>query len=552
MKYNNLIKDLPRYDNEVQFVKDYLTLCGVENAEAYLEADVSDINFYPGYGVMNNVLLTLPNYREAQVYIVVDCDCDGLFSSAILIDYLQREFDMCCYPLIHDSKIHGLDDEDIMVEIMNNPLPLVFIPDASGTSEQCKKLKECGVEHIFIFDHHDLDDYHNEYAHIISNQCPTNICNTKLSGTGVTWNVITTLKNNLHLQNTKNDLLYYADMVACSLISDMCSLNSIENRALIDYGLSHINNPFLKELFDYYMKDEPYTGIDVAFNVIPKLNAAMRYGETHFIRLLLQTFVNPTDNMHQIIHELNKCYRYQTEFVKTETERIMEDVHSNVVITDGLSNYTGLVANRILGNIHEPIAVLSSYDSDTQTYYGSMRSNFELRHLLNDSGITNWCRGHEQAFGISVQANKVGELRKYLQDLTTEYNIGYNVVTTLDAYNIPYKLLEVGEHYKWLWGEDIPYPEFGFNNIVISSDDIQIIGRNNTTIKFQYGNYTFIKFFVSETEKERLGLLGKHKQMLVLDIVGRLNLNVWNETETPQVIIQNFETSELNDWSHMF
>lgn len=76
--------------------------------------------------------------------IIVDSDCDGFTSSAILINYLHDLFpfwveNKVCF-ILHSGKQHGLNDH-IENLLENNPYRLILIPDAgTNDTEACKKL----------------------------------------------------------------------------------------------------------------------------------------------------------------------------------------------------------------------------------------------------------------------------------------------------------------------------------------------------------------------------------------------------------------------------
>ena len=64
--------------------------------------------------------------------VVVDCDCDGFTSAAILMNYLYKIFpswvENNLYYYLHENKAHGL--EDCIDWITERNFPLVIVPDA--------------------------------------------------------------------------------------------------------------------------------------------------------------------------------------------------------------------------------------------------------------------------------------------------------------------------------------------------------------------------------------------------------------------------------------
>ena len=120
--------------------------------------------------------------------IIVDSDCDGFTSSAILINYLYSLFpsyvENKIHYILHSGKQHGLNDH-IEELLEDNQYKLIIIPDA-GTNDTiaCKKLYERNID-IIIMDHH-LKEQDNPYAIIINNQIQ-DYPNKEFSGAGVTW-----------------------------------------------------------------------------------------------------------------------------------------------------------------------------------------------------------------------------------------------------------------------------------------------------------------------------------------------------------------------------
>lgn len=92
--------------------------------------------------------------------IIVDCDCDGYTSSAILINYLYSLFPSYVESnlsyFVHDSKTHGLSDTFPWLSNRTN-LGLIILPDSSSNDyEYHKQLKSKGIN-ILVLDHHDAD-----------------------------------------------------------------------------------------------------------------------------------------------------------------------------------------------------------------------------------------------------------------------------------------------------------------------------------------------------------------------------------------------------------
>ena len=89
-----------------------------ENIEHYLHTSDEDINSFESLGVNNlkaaAAALIHAIQNNLKVIIIVDSDCDGFTSSALLINYLHDLFpywvENCLDYSFHEGKQHGLAD----------------------------------------------------------------------------------------------------------------------------------------------------------------------------------------------------------------------------------------------------------------------------------------------------------------------------------------------------------------------------------------------------------------------------------------------------------
>ena len=200
-------------------IEQVLTNRGILHDEInhYLHTTDADINSPLAFGqkiLQGAAAAFLKGIKEGQsAIVIVDADCDGFTSAALLINYLHDIFpdwanQYLTYSL-HDGKQHGLNDH--IKELLPKSFGLVLIPDAgSNDIEECKKLKDNGST-VIIFDHH-ICEVDNPYAFVINNQS-SNYPNKELSGVGVTWQFCRYL-DSLLKQNFADQ---YLDLVALGL-----------------------------------------------------------------------------------------------------------------------------------------------------------------------------------------------------------------------------------------------------------------------------------------------------------------------------------------------
>lgn len=200
-------------------IEQVLTNRGIPHDEInhYLHTTDADINSPLAFGqeiLQGAAAALLKGIKENQsAIVIVDADCDGFTSAALLINYLHDIFpdwanQYLTYSL-HNGKQHGLNDH--IKELLPKSFGLVLIPDAgSNDIEECKELKNNGST-VIILDHH-ICEVDNPYAFVVNNQS-SDYPNKDLSGVGVTWQFCRYL-DSLLKQNFADQ---YLDLVALGL-----------------------------------------------------------------------------------------------------------------------------------------------------------------------------------------------------------------------------------------------------------------------------------------------------------------------------------------------
>ena len=187
MKYK-LIKEV---DEKLSPIQQILTNRGIDfnDIHHYLnttDKDIADAEMFgPDNMKLGAAALIEAIQNNYKTLVLVDCDCDGYTSAAIIINYLHDLFPSFVETkleyYLHEDKVHGLSD--CMDFIENHDFKLIIIPDASSNDyEYHHQLIEQGRKAI-VLDHHEANLI-SEDAIIINNQL-SNYPNKQLSGAGV-------------------------------------------------------------------------------------------------------------------------------------------------------------------------------------------------------------------------------------------------------------------------------------------------------------------------------------------------------------------------------
>lgn len=373
---------------------------------------------------------------DSRTILIVDCDVDGNTSAAVLLNYLHNLFPAWTENIdlyFHSGKQHGLND--CIDYILENHYQFVICPDAgSNDSDECKKLKDYGVD-VLILDHHDFDK-ENPNAIIINNQEGySNYPNKALSGVGVVWQFCRYIDQKM---NTKyaDDLI---DLVAIGLVGDMMDIRSIETKALISKGLKQLKNPYI-----YYMaKNNAFklgseiTPIGAAFYIVPLLNAIQRSGTQDEKELVFKSMLEykgleyvlstkrghkPGDTellVQQAVRTSTNVKNRQTRAQdaalellekKIENEHLLDHKVLLILLDDDSipAEIKGLIANKFMAKYQRPCCLLSKgeeYSGQTmdgyryETFYaGSARGCSiagvdDFKQLCLDTGVINYAVG---------------------------------------------------------------------------------------------------------------------------------------------------------------
>ena len=350
----------------------------------------------------------------------------------------------------------------------------------------------------------------------------------------------------IDLEQGSEDYRKYTDLAAIGIVGDVMSLKHKENKAIVNLGMSHIQNPYFKAYLqaDQRVKDKPLNPILISFYMVPLVNALIRVGDLEQKIELAEAMSGEIPAQH-IIAEMMSVKGKQDRKKDSVVPRIIMGVQRadrekhKVIVGIAPNNLpksmTGLVAGQLCGLYQKPTLMLRE---DGDYYVGSARSindstvaNF--KDFCSESGLFDFAAGHQSAHGVRLPKKNLQTFLEYA-----------------DANLPPFeKIVNCDFHLKGNKGEIISAAvQFDdhvgcdiksvlmYDEINVIPSDLQIIGKNQNVLKIEKDGVTYIKFgFKSELP------VGPQK----LRIAGKPNLNEWMGSVTPQVMIEEMEFVEL-------
>ena len=526
----------------------------------------------------------LLNYlrNKSKILFIVDCDCDGYTSSSILWLYIKHIFPQANLEFtVHEHKQHGLND--IIDWIEGQDFQLVICPDsASFDIAEHQRLYERGIGCICL-DHHipPKDDDQQiilpnpKYAIVVNNQLSANYDNKSLCGAGVVYKFCEVLDKMLGIHQAEE----YLDLAALGEIADVMNRTNIETNYIMLEGLKNIKNKGFQTLLKSVentpsLADRakpPYIGLtptDIAFYIAPIINAITRVGTLSEKEAMFYAFIEP-DRELQSTKRGAKTGEIETaaeqtarvgKNAKSRQDKIKEKAidlidfkiqknaldANNIILVevddgeDIPQELTGLVAMAIVNKYHKPVMI--GRRNNKNEIQGSIRSdeNFagltSFKVFLENSGLTSYVAGHENAAGWSLSANKVQTLLDYANshlsaaDFENCYVVDYILNATDDNYDLLMSLVKHPEYF----GNHIGEIKFIMKDISLES--IMVMGTNKDSMKITYNGIDYVHFkdtdFIDKVMNNR---------MKKLTVYGHGNLNFFNGKYSVQIFIDDYD-----------
>lgn len=518
-------------------------------------------------------------HGDKRILVVVDSDCDGYTSSAVLLNYLHTHFptivEKKIYYEFHDGKIHGIDPNMIHDEV-----GLVIAPDSSSNDyEVHKALHNKGIE-VLVIDHHQADKI-SPFACVVNNQ----LCDypTKsLSGVGMVYKVCKRFDELCGFDNADD----FLDLVAVGIVADMMDIHDFETRRLISKGFDALKNPLIRGLYQNSAKRSrnysPLTPIGVSFQIAPYINSITRVGTMEEKRTLFESMLawkafdsipstkrgckgQYEQRIEQAIRLCTNAKNRQNRARDKNLETIEKIIKEKNLLDRKLliikleefavdRNLSGLIANQLIAKYQRPVAILNKIISEENqiTWEGSARGYdkcgiLNFREFVRESGLSILAEGHPNAFGIGFTDEGLDKFIQYseetLQGMTLEPCTLVDYIWAANDIRVK-DVTDIG-NLDAFWGQEIPEPYVAIEGINITKDKVTLL-ESGPTLKIALPNgITCLKFKSSEEEYEELC---PPSGCVTINVIGKCQNNRYNGMITPQIKIESYEIVKRQEY----
>ena len=237
----------------------------------------------------------------------------------------------------------------------------------------------------------------------------------------------------------------------------------------------------------------------------------------------------------------NKIFKYdllenKVLFVRLDEEKFPPEIN-------------GLLAMKLAAKYKKPtiVARLNDQGYDRGSIRGVNNSPLpSFKDFLTQSGLFEYVQGHANAAGCSIPDKSLAAFHAYANEALKDVDFGENcydvnferLATAQDLRDMIIDLSEIGG----VWGQQNPEPMIHVKHIVVSPSDIRIMGSNHDTVKIESNGVAYMKFHA----KDLIEKLSEYHSSVILEIVGRPNLNEWMGVKTPQIFIEDYDVQLYN------
>lgn len=492
---------------------------------------------------LNNAVERIKNaiQNKENILIYGDYDADGITATAILWQSLKK-IGAKVLPFVPDREQDGYGIKAKSVFNFQKEKKIDFnliitVDNGIVAHSEIDKLNRKNID-VIITDHHlPLTEPPNAIAIVHS---------TKISGSAISW-----------LLASKFDANADIGLAALGTVTDCMPLVNI-NRSLVVHGLLNLRlnpNPGLKKLMEINsLKQDLLSAFDLGFVLGPRINAVGRMSNpTDALRLLCSSNAIQASKYAQISNEHNQNRQLlQQKGIDTAQKLVLDNKDKLIFVKDESfqPGIIGLIAGRLTEKYYLPSIVIGVTPKISK---GSCRSIKELNiidALRQCSDLLVDVGGHSEAAGFSIETKKISKFKKVITQIINEKLKTLKLQPILDV-DAEMKLSAVNtKNYKVIkklepFGFDNQEPIFIFKNLSVIQK--RLIGANSDHLKLKLGDSYGRPQPIEAIAFKKGNLNSQIKIGSQVDIVARLDINVWNGVETPQLIIKEILFDNLSN-----
>ena len=484
---------------------------------------------------VERIRAAIENYEQILIY--GDYDADGMTSASIVKEALEQLGAECqVYLPNRFTDGYGPNSSVYKYFIENQGISLIITVDNGVAGLEAIELAQSLGVDVIVTDHHSMpEELPNAYAIVHPEHSGADYPFKHLAGCGVAFKLATAL-----LEEVQVELL---DLVAIGTIADMVSLTG-ENRILVKYGLSVLKNTQrvgLQELFKITgIQPDELDEETVGFQLAPRLNALGRLDDPNPAVELLTGFDD--EEARDIALMINQKNDERKEIVQQIYEEAQTMLNTGrpvqVLAKEGWNpGVLGIVAGRLLEELHQPVVVLNIEDGIAKGSARSIEAVNIFEALDSHRDLFVAFGGHAGAAGMTLEADKLAELADILTAYILDNDLDLTGKTALyldEELHLPELTLDTLKSFEKLapFGMDNKKPLFYLKDFKV--DNARTMGAGNSHLKLKISQEDAAFEVVAFGQGS---LATEFAQTKNLELAVSLSVNKWNGQTSLQLML---------------
>lgn len=491
--------------------------------------------------------------NNEKITVYGDYDVDGITSTSIIVKTLKKIGGNVDYYIPSRlSEGYGLNMDSIEKIRHRGSSLIITVDNGINCFEEVEYAKGLGID-IIITDHHEPQDLLPPSFTIINpKQKSCNYPFKNLAGVGVALKLAFALTD-LNQKTLEDNL----DLAAVGTVADIVPLLD-ENRVIVKYGLERLMRTQNKGLMAIKsllkISNVELDTSKISFLLAPRLNAAGRISSADIaVELLLTEDESNAYELAQTLERVNRERQNIESGILTQARKIIEEEvnldKTRVIVISSRKwhpGVIGIVASKLVEIYNRPCILIALEGEEGK---GSARSipGFNIFEALSQvSHLLKRYGGHEQAAGLTIDADKIDAFAEEINDiaaktLSSNFSPELDIDMELTAEELSTDLatqLELLEPF----GYGNPKPVFACKNFFVKN--IRTMGDEDKHLrlhlKTKQNRFTAVGFNLGVFKEEL-------NQAPILDIAFFLELNRWNGFTELQLKIKDIKIPYLRD-----
>jgi single-stranded-DNA-specific exonuclease len=367
------------------------------------------------------------------VTVFGDYDVDGATSAALLIR-LVRQLGLAPAAYIPDRLMEGYGPSgEALVRIAEGGTRLIVTVDCGAQAFQALDMARAVGAEVIVVDHHQCAaELPKAFALVNPNRLDEGegAAHGHLAAVGVAFLLGAALLRELRRRGwfgarAEPKLIELLDLVALGTVADVAQLRGL-NRAFVAQGLKVMagrRNIGLAALAEAARLTRAPLCHDLGFALGPRINAGGRVGKSDLgVRLLTTDDAGEARRIAAELDALNEERRVVEAEVQAEAEAscIGSDCAVHVAAGQGWHpGVIGIVAGRLKERLNRPAIVIGIDEAGVGKGSGRSVPGVDLGAAVlaaKDHGLLVAGGGHAMAAGLTVAADRIEELRTFLNE----------------------------------------------------------------------------------------------------------------------------------------